>query len=61
MFIPVGVDAQYIMHVDKDENGKITQSQVMPVQVDRFSSFDIEDVANDLQYVPLTGRPAVSP
>ncbi|KAL1662757.1 protein-L-isoaspartate O-methyltransferase [Schizophyllum commune] len=44
MFIPVGVDAQYIMHVDKDENGKVTQSQVMPVQ-----------------YVPLTGRPAVSP
>lgn len=33
MFIPVGVGAQYIEHVDKDENGKITRSRVMAVRV----------------------------
>ncbi|KAF8882417.1 Pcmt1-prov protein [Infundibulicybe gibba] len=32
MFIPVGTYAQYIHQVDKDENGKVTQKQVMGVR-----------------------------
>ncbi|KAL0959762.1 hypothetical protein HGRIS_011452 [Hohenbuehelia grisea] len=31
MFIPVGSGVQYILHIDKDEQGNVTQSQVMGV------------------------------
>ncbi|TFK73434.1 Pcmt1-prov protein [Pluteus cervinus] len=31
MFIPVGTYAQYVMHIDKDVNGNVTQSKVMGV------------------------------
>lgn len=31
MFIPVGTHSQYIMHIDKDKDGNVTESQVMAV------------------------------
>lgn len=31
MFIPVGNYLQYIQHIDKDENGNVTEKQVMGV------------------------------
>ena len=33
MFIPVGVDEQVIIQVDKDENGKVTKKELMGVMV----------------------------
>ncbi|KAK0494596.1 protein-L-isoaspartate O-methyltransferase [Armillaria luteobubalina] len=32
MFIPVGTFAQHILHVDKDANGKVTQTRIMDVR-----------------------------
>lgn len=62
MFIPVGVDEQVIIQVDKDENGKVTKKELMgvmvriimlrhPVQRSPITIF---------QYVPLTDRKKVS-
>lgn len=33
MFIPVGTHVQYIKHIDKDEQGNVTQKQIMGVSV----------------------------
>lgn len=33
MFIPVGTFAQHILHVDKDVNGKVTETRIMDVRV----------------------------
>ena len=33
MFIPVGQYLQYIQHIDKDVDGKVTEKQVMGVSV----------------------------
>ena len=33
MFIPVGVDRQVILQVDKDENGNICEKELFDVQV----------------------------
>lgn len=42
MFVPVGTYAQYILHVDKDEKGHVTQKQVMGVSVSsRFLFADL--------------------
>jgi protein-L-isoaspartate(D-aspartate) O-methyltransferase len=33
MFIPVGTESQVILQVDKDEQGKVTQKELMGVMV----------------------------
>jgi len=59
MFIPVGTDMQYIMHIDKDAEGKVTETQVMGVQVSGslLLNLDTSVLTNVFaKYVPLTDR-----
>ena len=35
MFVPVGTVMQQIMQIDKDENGRVTKKELMPVSVRR--------------------------
>lgn len=56
MFIPVGTNSQAIWQVDKDENGKVTKTQLFDVMV-RLVALSIPIYAHaPLQYVPLTDR-----
>jgi protein-L-isoaspartate(D-aspartate) O-methyltransferase len=42
MFIPVGQFVQYIQHIDKDADGKVTEKQVMGVSVGQNTSSVID-------------------
>ena len=62
MFIPVGVDEQVIIQVDKDENGKVTKKELMGVMVRIILLRHLvqRSPITIFQYVPLTDRKKVS-
>ena len=61
MFIPVGVDEQVIIQVDKDENGKVTKKELMGVMVRTIMlRYSVRrSPITIFQYVPLTDRKKV--